>query len=1181
MRSRELAAAESVTFGDFRLDLRRRELYRAGAPVPLKGRPLEILCELAAANGELVTKDDLMARLWPGQVVEENNIQVHVSALRKTLRNSEGGDSYSYVVTDPGRGYRLLGLTSAPAAPTGELQPAAAPATPAAPAALPPALTVVSEPAPSPRPVERRQITIVSCEFAGLAALAAELDPEDLRAEIAGCHNRCAEVFAGFSGVVAKFTGDGLTAYFGYPTAHEHDAERAVRAALAAAETIGDRDTAESARIALRIGIATGLVLVGDLSGAGADYAAVGETPQLAAALRSRASAGAVVIAPATRRLVGTLFEYRPLGPVAIETSPEPVEAFQVVADRASESRFRALHETGTTAFVGRDDEIGQLARAWRHTKSGDGRVALISGEAGVGKSRLCAALAEHIAAEPHALISWQCSPHHPDSALHPALVQLEAAAGFARGETQPERRRKLDKLLEQCTDEEATLLAAALGLAEAPPHLTPQRRKQKTLEALIGYFARLAARTPLLALIEDTHWIDPTSLELLTLLAERVQSLPIMLLVTARPEFVPPWPAESHVTAITLSRLGRRDAEALIAGIANKPLPDQVLEEILKRTDRVPLFVEEMTKAIIEGGHVIDTGARYELSGPLPLNTIPVTLQDSLTARLDRLEHGREVAQTGAAIGREFSQAVLSAALEPDGPDLSQALDELVRAELAFRRGVPPNAVYTFKHALVRDAAYNSMLRTRRRACHGRIATAIQRYEPDIVAAQPELLAYHYQEADDARTALPFWIKAGDLAERRAAGREATAHYRAALALLPGVSDDEARLQAEFDLHLRLANVLMQVEGFISTDAQAAAARACEIAREAGWTERYVGAACDYATALLARGQCADALKLFAVVNVKDLDRLGPTTRTRAGAMDGICNFYLGRFEESWRSLERAIRLDDAEPCTAAHPILACDPAIVLRAFGARVRAFQGYLDTASRLADEAIMIAELRNHAFSLTRAHMTAAHVLLLCGRYAEAEASATQMITLAERHGFEAIGAYGLSWRGIARVALGRVAEGLGEMRDGRARWNQIGGKAGGSSYACLAAEWLIQSGQVDAAEEFLETGEQELRETDEELCQAEFIRLRGALLLQQGKTQEAQAKLREAMSVADAQGARLLALRATTDLAPLLAAGGQRDKAYALLRRLYQEFTEGLQTPALQRAAAALAMLEGD
>ena len=596
---------------------------------------------------------------------------------------------------------------------------------------------------------ERRQVTVMFSDLVGSTALSARMDPEDLREVISAYHRCVAETVRRCGGFVAKYMGDGVLAYFGYPRAHEDDAERAVQAGLALVEAVPKLDTAAGVSLQVRVGIATGLVVVGDLIGAGAaqEQAVVGETPNLAARLQALAEPGAVVISASTRRLTGGLFDYRDLGAVALKGFADSVPAWQALGASAAESRFAALHAS-TTPLVGRGEEIELLLRRWEQAKGGDGCVVLVSGEPGIGKSRIAETILEWLSGEPHIRLRLFCSPHHQDSALYPSITQLERAAGFRRDDTDEQRLAKLEAVLALATNdlgEAVPLLADLLSVPTCGRYpaldLTPQKRKEKTLRALVGQVEGLAVGQPTLLVVEDAHWADPTSRELFDLIVERAPSLPLLAIVTFRPEFAPPWVGRPQVTLISLSRLPHRlRAEMIMHVTGGKALPKEIADQITDRTDGVPLFIEELTKSVIESGLLVASGDHYLASGPVPPLAIPTSLQASLLARLDRLAPTRDVAQIGAALGRQFSHELISAVAEMPREQLDDALAQLVNAELIFRRGTPPDAEYTFKHALVQDAAYSTLLRSRRQQLHGRIAAILEARFPETVQAQPNV---------------------------------------------------------------------------------------------------------------------------------------------------------------------------------------------------------------------------------------------------------------------------------------------------------------------------------------------------------------------------------------------------------------------------------------------------------
>jgi class 3 adenylate cyclase len=599
---------------------------------------------------------------------------------------------------------------------------------------------------------QRRQLTLMFCDLVGSTALSTQVDPEDLREVINAYHTCCAERVAQYGGYVAKYMGDGVLAYFGYPEAHEDDAVQAIHSALSILDRIPALPAKAGFAPQARIAIETGLVVVGDLIGTGSaqERNVVGETPNLAARLQGLADPGTVVIAASTHRLARGLFEYRDLGELRLRGFAEPIGAWQVIGPSGVESRYDAFHPIGFTLLVGREEELDLLLRRWAPARGGEGRVVILTGEPGIGKSRITAALQERIEGDKHTRLRYFCSPHHQDSALYPVVAQLERAAGFARDDGTTEKLGKLKALLMTASPQSTDLALLAELLALSDPDnaavvsdMTPRRKREKTLEALLVQLEALARHQPVLMVFEDVHWIDPTSLELLGMIVERIQQLPVLLLMTARPEFTAPWPSHAHVTTVPLARLSRQEGATLAQDVTGgKALPKEVMDQILARTDGVPLFVEELTKMLMESSLMQERSGDYVLDRPLPALAIPATLHDSLMARLDRLSRVRDVAQIGAAIGREFSQELLSAVVELSGPECDEALGRLVQSELVFRRGTPQQAVYMFKHALVRDAVYGTLLRGRRQHLHARIAAALEERFSEIAAGQPELLA-------------------------------------------------------------------------------------------------------------------------------------------------------------------------------------------------------------------------------------------------------------------------------------------------------------------------------------------------------------------------------------------------------------------------------------------------------
>jgi len=685
---------------------------------------------------------------------------------------------------------------------------------------------------------ERRQVTVMFSDLVGSTALSARMDPEDLR-EVISAYQKCvADTVARFGGFVAKYMGDGVLIYFGYPQAHEDDAERAVRAGLELVAAVGGLKT--HAPLQTRVGIATGLVVVGDLIGSGAsqEQAIVGETPNLAARLQGVAEPNGVVIAESTRSLVGNLFELEDLGSQEIKGIAGVVRAWTALRPASVESRFDALHASGLTELVGREEELEILLRRWSKAKTGEGQVVLLSGEPGIGKSRLTAALLERLASEPHTRLRSFCSPQHTDSALYPIISQLERAAGFVHDDTPHAKLDKLDTLLGQSATSapDASLLGAMLSLPNDGRYpsleLAPPERRQRTLFALVSQVVAFSRQNPVLMIFEDAHWTDPTSLELLDHVVNTIPGLRVLLIVTFRPEFEPPWIGRPHVTALTLNRLAEREVGAMIDGvIGNKLLSANIRQDIIERTDGIPLFVEEMTKALLEAE---GEGAAIAAAVPSPAVAVPASLHASLMARLDRLGPAKEVAQIGAAIGREFSHALLAAVVRKPEMELNSALDRIVVAGLLFRQGTPPHATYLFKHALVQDAAYDTLLREPRRALHARIAETLESQFADIAENRPEMVARHCTQAGLIEKAAAFWGKAGLQSLERSALVEASEQLARALSQIETLPSTPAQRQAHMKLQAMLIIPLIHTKGYAALETIAAVERASLLIEQA-----------------------------------------------------------------------------------------------------------------------------------------------------------------------------------------------------------------------------------------------------------------------------------------------------------------------------------------------------------
>ncbi len=1043
--------------------------------------------------------------------------------------------------------------------------------------------------APHPQDTaERRQVTVMFSDLVGSTALSARMDPEDLREVIAAYQQCVAATVRRFGGFVAKYMGDGVLVYFGYPQAHEDDAERAVRAGLELIAAV----TALKAPVSLqtRVGIATGLVVVGDLIGSGEaqERGIVGETPNLAARLQGVAEPNVVVIAEGTRKLLGNLFELEDLGAKDLKGIAGPVRAWAALRASSAEGRFEALHASGLTALVGRDEELELLLRRWAKAKSGEGQVVLLSGEAGIGKSRLTAALLERLASEPHTRLRYFCSPQHTDSALYPIIGQMERAAALAHGDTTPAKLDKLDVLLAQTSTstQDAALFAETLSLPNDGRYpaleLAPQQRRQRTLEALTAQLAGLAGQHPVLMIFEDVHWIDPTSLEALNLIVDRIKALRALLIATFRPEFNAPWAGQSHVTSQMLNRLGEREAAAIVARlVGNKELPADVMAEIVERTDGIPLFVEEMTKAVLEAE---GEGEARRTAGTVqsPALAVPASLHASLMARLDRLGPAKEVAQIGAAIGREFSHALLAAVARKLEAELGSALDRLIAAGLLFRQGVPPHATYLFKHALVQDAAYGTLLREPRRALHARIAEILETQFAEIAERQPELLARHCTEAGLIAKAAGLWGMAGQRSLARSALAEAAEQVTRALAQIATLPATPSLRREQIKLQVALITPLMHIKGYAAPETKTAAERARLLIEQAEargeppedplllfsvlysfWVANYIAFN-------------GDAMRELAAQYLTLAEKQGATVPLMiAHRIMGITLLCTGEIAQGRAHSDRAFALYDP----AAHRPLVTrfgqDAGVSILSYRALALWVLGYVEAALADAERALKDAREIGQAATLmyTLYHTSFTHIH--CGNYAGATTEVDELVVLADEKASPFWKAYGMLVQGWLFVLTGKASDAVQMVTSGTAAVRSTG--------ATLFAPWNLsylamayaELGQFDDAWRCIGEAMAAVETTKEKWCEADIHRITGEIALMSADAAKAEAYFERALAVARKQQAKSWELRAAMSMARFWRDQGKRNEARELLASVYGWFTEGFDTLDLKEAKALL------
>lgn len=1040
-------------------------------------------------------------------------------------------------------------------------------------------------PTPTAGAAERRQLTVMFVDLVGSTALAGQLDPEDMRELIHGYQNTVAGEIARFEGHVAQFLGDGVLAYFGWPRAHEDDAERALCAGLAVTAATARLQTPAGVRLQTRTGIATGLVVVGDLidEGIGQRHAVVGETPNLAARLQALAEPGTVVIAATTRQLAGDLFVLRDLGPQVLKGVSEPTAAYAVVAERTLGSRYAARHPGAVSVLVGRERELTRLTDAWHQSGASNGRAMLLTGEPGIGKSRITEALIESVRAEPHVLLRIQCSPYHVDSPLYPVIQHLRLAADLGDSLGDAERLSRLVTLLSRAGDDTGAavpLIAALLGIDPGPQYapdtLRPQQRRDRTLAMLVDQLVGLARLKPVLWVIEDAHWIDPTTLELIELALGRIRATRVLALVTTRPGPVGSLDRHPLVERVDLDRLDRSATQALVAQITDgKRLPDRLLDEIVTRTDGIPLFIEEITRMLIESGLLRERGDEYEFDGTVTALAIPATLQDSLMARLDRLQPAKEVAQTAAVIGRSFDHRTLSELAGLSALELDTAMHKLVSAGLLFRRGTPPHATYQFKHALVRDAAYETLLRTRRLALHARLVDVLEARGN----AAPEVKAQHAELAGLTARALDYWEQAGTEALARTAYKEACAHLEKAIRLCgtAGATPDWKRREQR--LQVQRGQALIASEGYAATATVDAFDRALTLATEIGDIALELPAAYGQLASTYVGGRSSiAAAERFHALAARQSES-GP--RLVAARHLGMARFHAGRLHEALELYRSSIADFDDD----AHRELALrygqDNLVAVDSYLAILLWVLGLPEQALRTADQALERAHVLTHPVSTAYALSQGVAPTCICLRRPERVAlAARECLQLTEQLPMPVFHAFALIHLGWA-LSQSDAAAGLAEFAEGMREKFRCGTRRWAHFDHSLVADAHARGGRHDEALASIASAFDSVQFGGDMVFLAELHRQRALLLLRSGtgSREAAEAELRHALNIASEQSALSFQLRTARDLARLLGERSERQQGVDLLAPVYAAFTEGFATLDLVESRSLLDALQ--
>jgi class 3 adenylate cyclase/predicted ATPase len=1093
---------------------------------------------------------------------------------------------------EAGEGLVWIGEVPAPVGATADAVMGLSPAlTPLSPLAADDSSTGIPVSARYTPEAERRHLTVMFCDLVDSTQLSRRLDPEDYRAVVRAYQEAAAAVIQHFDGYIAQYLGDGLLVYFGYPHAHEDEAQRAVQASLELVEAMAPLNTRlepqYGVQVAVRVGLHTGLVVIGEMGGGNRqEQLAMGDTPNIAARLQGLAAPNTVVLSAVTAHLVHEAFALEECGLHYFKGVAEPVAVFRVLGPQEVPGDEEEARPARVPFLVGRDEEVGLLLRRWEQSKVGLGQVVLLSGEAGIGKSALMQTLREHVGHEGYPRLTFRCSPYHTNSALYPVIAHLQRLLRWERDEAPEAGLAKLEQVLDasrQPLAEVIPLLAALLAVplpegSYTALTLTPQQQRQQTLDALVAWLLAEAERQPVLAVYEDLHWADPSTLELLGALLEQVPTVPMLTVLTFRPVFMPSWPMRSHMTPITLNRLERPQVEALITHLAGgKVLPAEVVAHIVAKTDGVPLFVEELTKMLLESDLLQEATEHYTLTGPLAAVTIPSTLQDSLMARLDRLGAAKEVAQLGAVVGREFAYDVLQALAPLDEMTLQARLAQLVEAELLYQRGRPPRARYVFKHALIQDAAYASVLKSTRQQVHQQIVQVFEARFPALVETQPELVAQHYTAAGCAEQAVIYWQRAGQQASDRSANLEAISHFTTGIELLQTLPETPERTQHALTLYIGLGAALLVTKGQAAPEVEHAYIQAHVLCQQLGETPELVPVLFGLWRFYLVRPQLHTAREFGDTLLHLAQRTDDPALAVVAHQALGATWLFLGALPAARQHLEAGIARYTPDQHRTPVSRIGQDLGVGCRLYAAVTLWLLGYPAQALAHLHDALALAHELSHPYSLAVAQGWVAIVSQWRRDVPAVHEHAEAAVALSTKQGFTGWMALGTILHGWALAMQGQREAGMAQIRQEIATY-RAGGAALQVPYLCtLVAEVSVHLGYPEDGLQALAEAHTLVEQHEERYWEAEVYRLRGVLLLQQTGTPQAEAEalLQRALDVARRQEAKSLELRAAMSLSRLWQQQGKRTEAHALLAPIYGWFTEGFDTADLQEAKALL------
>jgi class 3 adenylate cyclase/predicted ATPase len=1034
------------------------------------------------------------------------------------------------------------------------------------------------------REAEFRQITVMFCDLVGSTQLSEKLDPEDLQKIIDSYRRECSTAIRRYGGEVARYLGDGVLAFFGWPYAHEDDAPRAVHAALKIVSVV--TKISESVTLACRVGVCSGPVVVGEIRNSTASWSmdAVGETPNIAARLQTLAEPNTVLISESTRRLVSATFDLQGLGPQALKGITEPVRAYRVLAAKSAGSRFEAAHAGTLTPLVGRSSELRLLLDRWEKVKEGDGQVILLSGIPGVGKSRLLHELKSHVEEEPHILLHHQCSPYHNQSAFHPVIEQIEQAAHLIAREADADKITKLQAYLPRSTNssiEPLLLIANLLSIStENQQHLselTPQQIKNRTISTLVEMLLAFSVQRPTLCIFEDAHWLDASTLELLELMISRIAHARVLLIVSSRPEFRPTWLAHANVSTHSLTRLSQAEVKTMIRDLLRGGnMPQKLVDQIIEKADGVPLFIEELTSSTLSAP-LRETLGHTEQPALL---RVPETLSDALMERLDRAAPSRRVAQIAAVIGREFSDDLLSAAARIDEEDMQSALSLLEQADIIYRVGISPFVRFAFKHVLLRDAIYDSLLKSKRQQIHADIAAILVHDFPKLVENQPEVLALHYQEASNHQMAIRYWFESGQRALAHSANVEAIANFRKALQLLNALPETPERIKQEIDIQLALGIPLIAVRGYTAAETREAFSRARTLCLRVGDIPEYFQALFGLWGNHWMCGKNDEALRMADEFLSRSRALSDPVLLMVANRVMGSTLLTLGDFQSSASHFEETIRLSTGREERPLYNLYMVGPraaSLLLLSWDLWIL---GYPDQALSRVSEALALGKDLGHPYTVAFAHYMTSVVHLLRGDAAHALESAERSFEMSQEQRFSLYAILSRISRGRAIGELGRLGEARVELTQGidEARRNGVG------FMLPMMDSWLAdvhaKTGENEYALSFVERALTNIGDVTGRSWEAELHRQRAQILLalDPSKLREAESHLQKSIEVARGQSAKSLELRAATNLAELWRAQGRPDEARALLEPICHWFNEGAETADLKQARDAQSAL---